>query len=76
MVELMTVLNNVATFLREITLIPVGVVLVTLAFTLLFADKNEKIANAKKIIGAGVVGTALWVFLIPVAEKFTSFFVF
>lgn len=76
MEALLTVLNNIATTLREYTIIPVAVILVILTFTLIFGDKNEKIQNAKKVIGGGIAGLALWVFLIPLAEAVTGWFVF
>lgn len=76
MENILTVLNNIATFLREYTIIPAAVILIILAFTLIFGDKNDKIQNAKRAIGGGIAGLAIWVFLIPLAETITGFFVF
>lgn len=74
--QLLTVLNNVANTLKENTLLPVAAVLVILTFTLIFGGNNEKIQNAKKVIGGGIVGLTLWVFLIPLAETVTGWFIF
>lgn len=76
MENILTVLNNIATALREYTIIPAAVILIILAFTLIFGDKNEKIQNAKRTIGGGIAGLALWVFLIPLAEQITDIFIF
>ncbi len=76
MVEIMTVINNIAATAREYILVPLVFILITLAGTLIFGDKNEKIQNAKRIIGGGIFGVAIVVFLIPFAETISGWFIF
>lgn len=76
MEQIMQVINNIAATLREYILLPLVFILIALAGTLIFGDKNEKIQNAKKIIGGGIVGVGIFVFLIPFAETISGWFIF